>query len=167
MTSTSVVSAEHAVEWPIAGIVWQAEVSAAHYTSSDHTLRLDARLLRTQPRTQERWQLCFSWCATFKLQPVGVPGNERLTTPVQSPGYAPPPSVLYEIKHSDWLPTCQPIGGVPGDLHHYVLFESDPSLAWHIAATHCIGRRLEDGLDLGAADHALLPEALISASERG
>ena len=72
MTSTSVVSAEHAVEWPIAGVVWHADLHVLRYTS-DHALRLDARFLRFLPRSEERWQLTFPGCTGFKLQTVGAP----------------------------------------------------------------------------------------------
>ena len=162
---TTVVSAEQAIEWPIAGVVWHADLNVIHYTS-DHTLRLDARCLRLLPRSEERWQLTFPCCVAFKVQPVGAPGNAPLTEPTQSQ-LAPPPSVLFELRHSEWLPTCQPIGGAPGKLHHYVVYDATQSLALHVAATSCIGHHLDEQEALAPADCALLPQALVSASERG
>ena len=161
--TAGVVSAEHAVEWSLTGPVWQAEVSAAHYTS-DHTLRVEARLLRLSPRSDERWELCFVQCV-FKLQPAGAPGNEPLTRPEQYTPFASLSSVLYEVKHSEWLPTCQPTGGAPGQLHHFVIDEGGQ--AWHVAAADCFGRRLDEEEDLGSANQPRLAEASISASERG
>ena len=161
-----VVSAEQAMAWPIAGVVWHADLCALYYTS-DHTLRLDAHFLRLLPRSEERWQLAFPSCAAFKVQPVGAPGNEPLTKPTQNTPLAPPPSVLYELRHSEWLPTCHPIGGAPGTLHHYVVYDTTQSLALHVAAAGCIGHHLDEQEALAPADRALLPQALVPASERG
>lgn len=162
---TAVVSAEQAIEWPIAGVVWHADLRALYYTS-DHTLRLDAHFLRLLPRSEERWQLCFPSCSAFKVQPVGASGNEPLTKPT-STQLAPPPSVLYELRHSEWLPTCHPIGGAPGTLHHYVVYDATHSLALHVAATGCIGHHLDEQAALASAVRALLPQTLVPASERG
>lgn len=165
-SNTRVISAEHAIEWPIAGVVWHADLCAISYTI-DHTLRLDARFLRLLLRSEERWQLSFPFCAAFKLQPVGAPSNERLTMPTQLSQVAPPPGVLFELRHSEWLPTCHPIGGAPGTLYHYVIYDATHSLALHVAATGCVGHRLDEQEALAPTDRALLPQALVSASERG
>ena len=166
MTS-SVVSAEHAVECPVAGVVWQADISTITYTSDDHTLRVGVRLLRLIPRSDECWQFCFVQCASSKFLPVGAPGNERLTRPVQNTPFAPPPSVLYELTDSDWLPSCKPIGGASGTLHHYVVVDDTENRALHVAATHVIGHRLEEREEEGAARQPRLSEALVSTGERG
>ena len=165
LKGTAVVSAEQAIAWPIAGVVWHADLHVISYTS-DHALRLDAHFLRLLPRSEERWQLTFPSCAAFKVQPVGAPGNEPLTKPT-STQLAPPPSVLHELRHSEWLPTCHPIGGAPGTLHHYVVYDATQSLALHVAATGCIGHHLDEQEALAPADRAPVPQALVSANERG
>jgi hypothetical protein len=167
MPSTAVVSAEHAVECPVAGVIWQADITTITYTSNDHTLQVNARLLRLLPRSEERWQLTFAACAAHQFLPVGAPGNGRLTRPVQQQGFAPPPSVLYELANSDWLPSCQPVGGASGTLHHYVVVDDTENRALHVAATHVIGHWLEESGGPGAADQPRFAEALVAASERG
>jgi hypothetical protein len=86
---------------------------------------------------------------------------------VKQSAFAPLPRVIYEIKHSDWLPTCQPVGGAPGKLRHYVVVDDAQNLALHVAATNVIGHRLEEAGELDAAGQPVLAEALVSTIERG
>ena len=98
---------------------------------------------------------------------MGAPGNKRLTRPVQQKGFAPPPSVLYELADSDWLSSCQPVGGIPGTLRHYVVVDDTENRALHVAATHVIGHQVGEQETLAPADRVQLPQALVPASERG
>lgn len=166
-TPPSVVSPEYADECLVAGIVWQADIIDAFYTLDNHILRVNARLLRLTPGSpQEQWHLCFANCAAHYWQPIGVPGNIRLTRPEKKSAFASS-TVIYEIKHSDWLPTCQLVGGAPGNLHHYVIVDDEENLALHVAATHVIGHRLEERDVEEGARQPLLPEASASTSTRG
>ncbi len=137
-----VISAEHAVECAVAGAVWQADIITIAHTLTDHTLRADTCLLRLTPGPKEQWRFWFAHCAAHQVLPIGAPGNKRLIRLVRQSAFAQP-SVLYEIVDSEWLKTCQPVGGAPGDLHHYVIVDDEQNLALHVAATTVIGQRLE------------------------
>ena len=165
--SHTTVSAEHAIECPLAGAAWQADIATVTYTRDDLTLRVSARLLRLLPRSDERWHLCFTHCATFKFPPVGALGNERLTRPTRHTPYVSLPSVIYEIVNSEWLRSCEPVGGAPAELHHYVILDDTANMALHVAAGTVTGHRLEVGEELGAASQPGRSEALAEASERG
>jgi hypothetical protein len=151
MTTPSIVSAERGVECAVAGAVWQADIIATSYTSGDHTLRVDARLLRLTPGPKEQWHLWFADCAAHQLLPAGAPGNAPLTRPVKQSAFDLSSGVIYEIVDSEWLKSCQPVGGAPGDLHHFVVVDDEQNLALHVAATNVFGHRLEEQDTVGEA----------------
>lgn len=150
-----IVTAAYPVECDIAGAVWQADITATTCTFNDHTLRVEVRLLRLARGAPEQWQFWFADCAAHQVLPIGAPGNPWLTRPVKQSAFALSAGVIFEIKHSDWLPTCQPVGGAPGDLHHYVVVDDGQSLALHVAATNVIGHRLEEDAGEGDIGHRL------------
>lgn len=146
---STTVTAERAALWRPTGMptAWHLEVQAQVQIAAT-SLALDVEIITMAERTVERWRLLFEGFVALKIDPVGDLGNPPLThflPEYLSPLYAPPPDALWEIDHSDWLPTLISNQLVPGRLHHLVVFETTRKRAWHIAAMVSSAARHETG----------------------
>lgn len=158
-----IVSAERATPWKPAADMptpWTLEVRAqAHIGAS--SLVLEVEIITLVEHTIERWQCYFLDCAAFKLEPVGSPGNARLTHFDWSRRLAPQPQALWVIEGSEWLPSCSTREIEPGSLHHFVVFEAAASRAWHVAAKSGAARRV------GGQEALVQPDASAQADASG
>ncbi len=139
------IISERALPWRAAADMpdpWRLNVLAQIHTEHDG-LVLEVEHTTLAERMVERWRLAFEGCVAFKQEPVGFPGNPRLIRVDWSRPLCPPPTTLWIIQGSEWLPTCGTGELEPGCLQHYVVFEATRSRVWHIAARTAQATRLE------------------------
>lgn len=162
------VTAERAVLWNPAAempVPWTVQVRAQAHAEID-LLVLEVEIRTLAERRIEYWRLVFEGCAAFKQEPVGSPGNLRLTRRDWSRPLAPQPNALWVIEGSEWLPTCGAGELEPGSLQHYVVYEVTRFRVWHIAAMRCSAKRLEAEQPVQPLDNQEAALALVAVSER-